>query len=286
MATKSPFSSVVFAGGGSRCLWQVGFWSVVAPGLKLKPETVTGVSAGASMACLIFAGTAESTLEFFKALTAANKKNCYPSNLFNGEPVFPHYRMYRAGILHGIDRKGLARIKKGPDIRIMISRIPKWLGPRSATFVGTGIYLVERCIRKSVHPVGGTRFGYAPEVFSVRDCATPEELADLIIASSCTPPFTPIQTWNGRPSLDGGFVDNVPVRALPEKPGRTLVLLSRPYPESSIPQIEGRVYVQPSQKTPITKWDYTSPRGLQGAYDLGRKDGESFLRSYGKDGRR
>jgi len=33
---------------------------------------------------------------------------------------------------------------------------------------------------------------------------------------------------------------------------------------------------------PIYKWDYTSPAGLQAAFDLGRRDGERFA---GGDGR-
>ena len=38
MFDASEFKSVVFAGGGSRCMWQAGFWEVAAPELGIKPE--------------------------------------------------------------------------------------------------------------------------------------------------------------------------------------------------------------------------------------------------------
>jgi len=105
----------------------------------------------------------------------------------------------------------------------------------------------------------------------------PEALADLVLASSCSPPMTPLLTWKGRFVLDGGVVDNVPVCALDDAPGETLVMLTRRYP--ALPDIPGRTYVQPSMKIPVSAWDYTNADGLQFAYDLGRRDGEAFART-------
>ena len=76
---------------------------------------------------------------------------------------------------------------------------------------------------------------------------------------------------------DGGVIDNVPVCALDEAPGATLVMLTRRYP--ALPNIPGRTYVQPSTKIPVDAWDYTSPEGIQSVYDLGRRDGEEFLKA-------
>ena len=85
------------------------------------------------------------------------------------------------------------------------------------------------CAASCIRPLR-FRIGFRPEVVSVRECATPERLANLILASSCTPPMTPLQRWNGRYVLDGGVVDNVPICALGEEPGETLILLTRRYP--------------------------------------------------------
>jgi predicted acylesterase/phospholipase RssA len=110
---------------------------------------------------------------------------------------------------------------------------------------------------------------------SVRSCAAPVDLADLILASSCSPPMTSRLMWKGHYVLDGGVVDNVPVCALDDAPGMTLVMLTRRYP--ALPDTPGRLYVQPSMKIPVSAWDYTNADGLQVAYDLGRRDGEAFL---------
>jgi predicted acylesterase/phospholipase RssA len=278
--SASPFTTLVFAGGGNRCLWSVGFWTVAAPALKIKPDTVAGVSAGAAMACLTFAGTWESTMEYFKSITGRNRKNVYPGNIFSDDRVFPHEKMYRSGILHGIDARALLRLHQGPDIRILVSRPPAWLGPRWATLVGIAAYSLEKKFRNPVHPLFAARLGFTAEVVSVRECKTPDELADLILASSCTPPFTPIMRLRGKIALDGGLIDNVPVRALGGEEGRALVLLTRRYPEESIPRLAHRTYVQPSVPIAIDKWDYTNPRGMQDAFDLGRRDGEAFVKKY------
>ena len=85
----------------------------------------------------------------------------------------------------------------------------------------------------------------------------------------------------GRPVLDGGMVDNVPVDALDPAPGDVLVLVTRLYPRPQMFTVahgeQRRLYVQPSSKVPISSWDYTSPSQMRHAYDLGRRDGEHFL---------
>ena len=122
--------------------------------------------------------------------------------------------------------------------------------------------------------------GFTGEVVSVRECADPEALAELLLMSSCTPPVLPVMHRNGRPVLDGGLVDNVPVSAVEPSNGPVLVLLTRRYPVDRLPHIPDRLYVQPSSPISVYKWDYTNPRGMQEAYDLGRKDGERFLDIY------
>jgi predicted acylesterase/phospholipase RssA len=286
MKTESSFKSVVFAGGGCRCLWQAGFMREAAPGLNICPNEVAAASAGAAIACMFYSGRTEFSLEYFKKSTSRNKKNFYIENMLSPEPAFPHYAMYRELMLATMDGKSFAKLKKGPDIRILMSRPPSLLGPRSATFIGLMAYLIDKHASGDVHPTLPTRIGYYPEVAVAQDCGTAEELADLVLASSCTPPFTPIMRRNGRTVLDGGLIDNVPMRALADTGGAILILLTRQYRESSIPRIPGRTYVQPSRPSPIAKWDYTSPKGIQEVFDLGRKDGEDFAKNFTQTDRR
>jgi len=279
------FKSAVFAGGGSRCMWEVGFWHIVSPELKLQPDIVAGVSAGAAMAGMVIAGTGEIGLTLIKEATAANKKNFYISNLLKKEPVFPHYRIYRNTVLRALDADALRRFKKGPEIRVLFANPPAYLGALSGTFVGMMAYVLEKHTLHPVHPKFASKLGFKPTILKLNDCNSAEEIADIIMCSSCTPPFLPIMRYNGKVSLDGGLIDNVPVSAIGEdaKKGKMLVLMSRIHREDRIPQTQDRIYVQPSVTPPVSKWDYTRPAGLQGAYDLGKKDGEAFIKQYRKN---
>jgi len=278
------FKSAVFSGGGSRCMWQVGFWQMVSPELGLRPEIVAGVSAGAAMAGMIMAGTAEAGLTLIKEATAANKKNFYMSNFLTKEPVFPHYRIYRDTVLKTLDGEALKRFKKGPEVRVLFANPPVYLGALSGTFVGLMAYVIEKHTMHPVHPKMASKLGYKPTIVKLNDCDTAEEIADVIMCSSCTPPFLPIMRYNGRVSLDGGIIDNVPVSAIGEdgRKGKMIVLMSRIHRIDRIPQTGERLYLQPSVTPAISKWDYTNPDGLQSAYDLGKKDGETFIKQYRK----
>lgn len=278
----TDFKSVVFSGGGSRCLWQVGFWDTVAPAIKLKPDILAGVSAGAGMAGMIATGTSTVGIRLIKEATAANRKNFYLQNMIKTEPAFPHHRIYRNTILNAIDNAALKKLKNGPEVRVIFAHPPVYLGALSGTFVGLMSYVIEKHTMHPVHPKLASKLGYTYTVARLNDCRTAEEAADLILCSSCTPPFIPIMRHKGRIALDGGIIDNVPVSAVgaDESRGRMLILMSRIHREDRIPKVPGRVYVQPSATPPVGKWDYTSPDGLQGAYDQGRYDGEAFLKKY------
>ena len=130
-----------------------------------------------------------------------------------------------------------------------------------------------------VHARWGSRFGFKPEVVSARTCADEQELTDLILHSSCTPPLLPLYRRGGRIVLDGGLIDNAPADWVGEARS-TLVLLSRRYGASLLPRSPNRTYVCPSEPVPIVKWDYTSPELIQSTFDQGRRDGEAFARSF------
>jgi len=277
------FDSVVFAGGGSRCFWHAGFWREVQGPLALNPRQIAAVSAAGAIACALNAGIGENALRLFQAATRTNPRNFYPRNVFGKDPVFPHERMYRKAVLDLFDTAALAKVHAGPEIRMLLGHMPRWLGPRTGVLAASAAYNFDKRIRRVVHPTTPLAIGFRPEVVSVRECATPEVLADLILASSCSPPMTPLLKWKGRYVLDGGVVDNVPACALDDNPGETLVMLTRRYP--TLPDIPGRTYVQPSVTLAVSAWDYTSAERLQSAYDIGRRDGEAFAKDRGRAGR-
>ncbi|MBI4797507.1 MAG: patatin-like phospholipase family protein [Desulfarculus sp.] len=278
MTGQGPYPAVVFAGGGNRCVWQAGFWRVAAPALGLRPRVVAGVSAGAYIACVLFSGRLEQAMAYAREAMGHNPRNYYPANLWRGGPLFPHLGIYRRGILKIFDQAAWERLRQGPQVRVLLARPPRWAGAVAGVLLGFGAYALEKRLRAPLHPRFAARLGFRPEVVLAADCAGPPELAELILASSCTPPIVPPMYRQGSVVLDGGLVDNVPLLAIRPGEGPTLVLLSRRYPPSLLTGHQGVTYIQPSRPVGISKWDYTNPQAIQEAFDLGRQDAESFLR--------
>jgi predicted acylesterase/phospholipase RssA len=129
-------------------------------------------------------------------------------------------------------------------------------------------------------------------VFDARDCETPDELADLVIASSSTPPFTPVGNFRGRRLLDGGIIDNAPAFLVERCEGVTknLVILTRPYP-AGVTGVHGtRLYIEPTAPIPIHRWDYRESADVEATLELGRRDAQhlvpvltSWLGEHGSD---
>lgn len=272
------FDNLVFAGGGNRCFWQAGFWSVVASIVERAPSRVAAVSAGAAVSCALFSDTFEHGFSAYKRALASNRRNFYPGNLLRRHPVFPHGHMYRDTILKSIDPLALSRLHEGPDIRVLMACPPRWASRSMAMVLGVVAVGVDAVQGDRVHPSGGYRVGFRPLFGSVRQCSSPDALADLIIASSCVPPLTPQARCEGLALFDGGLVSNVPVDGIEQDCGETLVLLTRRF--SRLPSAPGRTYVQPSQSIPVAAWDYTNAVAVQSAFDLGRRDGERFCRGF------
>lgn len=273
------YRSLILSGGGCRCFWQAGFLDALLPALPEPPRVVGAVSAGAAMACMIFTGQTRPGLEAFKEAVRRNPRNVYWRNLVSGEPVFPHARLYRDTMLALFDESGLEPLHAGPEIRVTISRTPAALGPRLSLAAAVVLDQAQRLFARRLHRQYARRAGFRTEVISVRECRTPWHLAELVLQSSCTPPFTPYYRRHGRPLLDGGLIDSVPVDLLDESDAPTLVLLTRPHRQSEIPLIEGRHYIWPSATIPVSKWDYTSAEKIQATFDLGLRDGEAFARA-------
>jgi hypothetical protein len=138
-------------------------------------------------------------------------------------------------------------------------------------------YTLEKHLKGPLHPRWSLALGFRPETARVADCADSRELAELILASSCTPPVLPRMRRNGRPVLDGGLIDNVPAAVLTPADEPALVLLSRRYPPAKLRNRGGLTYIQPSRDPLVGKWDYTDPKGFLATYRLGREDARRFV---------
>lgn len=274
------FEQVVFAGGGNRCWWQAGFWDVVQPALKVAPRAVAAVSAGAATACLIWSRGSRAGLAHYRRALRDNVRNVHWRNLFRrGAPLFPHEAIYRQAIAALLSDGGFERLRtEAPDIRITFTRMPRHRTVQASLVSAAVLHWLERRFCHALRPSSaGPRLGFERGVAHVRDCRSEEELASLLLASACTPPFTRLIERDGAPVLDGGLIDNVPVGALePDRP--TLVLLAAHHADRPDAwALDGRIHVQPSAPPPMQAWDYTSADGMQATYDMGRRDAERFL---------
>lgn len=277
------FDKVVFAGGGHRCWWQAGFWDRVSGEIELHPRVIGAVSAGAVTACLLYANDSRRALAWYERELAQVRSNIRWLNLVRrGERLLPHAAIYRKALRALLGGESFRQLMwRAPEIRVLVARLPPGLSPGRAALKGLIAYNLEKYRHGRLHAGIGERLGFTPEIRRVQDCRGERELVDLLMASSCTPPFTPLELLDGEPCLDGGLMDNVPVATVADVPGQTLVLATRRYKRlAPVFARDGRIYVQPSERVAASSWDYTSPASYQKTYDLGRRDGEAFLKMF------
>ncbi len=277
MPGSLAYQSVVFAGGGSRCFWQAGFWRALEPVLSAPPKVVAAASAGASTACHVFAGQAEACMAFYRAANQDRAKNFMPENLLGAGEVYAGHRVYRGALETVLEGEGMARLREGPEIRVLMARPPAWAPGGLGTALGYLSYTLEKRLSNPVHPKWGLSLGFRPLVGRADLCRSSKEVADLVLASSCLPPLITVPGWQGKPVLDGGFIDNAPLALLAPEEGPVLVILTRRYPPEKLKGRPGLTYVQPSHPLVISKFEYVDADLIQDAYEQGLADGELFL---------
>jgi hypothetical protein len=160
-------------------------------------------------------------------------------------------------------------------VLVLTTAFPGRLPAVAAVMLALCSYKLEKRLRDGmIHPTYGRRVGFTARTFDARDCETAEQLADLIIASSATPPFTSIGSFGGRRLLDGGVIDNVPAFLADDVPGikRNLVMLTRPYPRGVIGRQGTRLYIALREALPIERWDFTRPDLLEATIATGERD--------------
>jgi len=276
------FRNVIFAGGGSRCVWQLGFWhGANAAGLALDESVsyVASTSAGCAMATAAVLNREREALEQFKVLTEANPKNIHWQNLRpgSGKPLLPHMAMYRQVMREFLSADDLIALQQ-KTLEFLIARRPGHLPGVLGPLVGFTVYGLEKKVTGRVHPRWSRKLGFVPIVANAAEAEDVQALVDMVLAASCVPPVLPSPPYKDQHILDGGMIDNVPAFLADERSGETLVLLSKRY-SRDLPDIPGRTYVQPSAAIRMDKFDYANPDGLQEVFDLGAADGRAYASS-------
>lgn len=268
--------ALTLAGGGNRAFYQAGLLNRWADRLLPRVRVMSACSAGACVATVFLSGRSEETNAFWKRRRDGVRRNFDWSRLLAGQRPAPHAEVYRDTMIFAMQEGGLERVCAQPfPILVLTAAWPAWLPTPAAMLLGLGAYNLEKKLYPSrVHPRLGRRLGFLPVLFDARDCATPEEVADLILASSATPPFTPVGSFAGRRLLDGGLIDNVPAFAAEGVAGvrRHLVMLTRPYPAGVVGRHGRRLYVGPTRPTPVSRWDYTRPDLVDATIAMGERE--------------
>ncbi len=268
--------ALTLAGGGNRAFYQLGvlnrWWSDLAPRVGI----VSTTSAGACIAVIRFSGRQQATFDYWWQRRSHVKRNFEWHRVVRGERPTPHYPIYRDTVRFALADGGFEQIKAQPfPIYVLVAVPPPGLPMSWAVPIGLAAYSLERWLWPGkLHPGAGRRLGFEPLAVDLRSVATSDEAADLVLAASATPPFTPVGTVSGRRVLDGGVVDNAPafVAEREQRWPRHLVLLTRPYPRTSVGHQGNRWYVCPSRPVPVNRWDYTRPERIADTIALGERE--------------
>jgi predicted acylesterase/phospholipase RssA len=267
--------AITFAGGGNRSFYQFGLMQTWASRLLPRVAALSTCSAGACVAAMWLAGREPAARDLWLERTRGVTRNLDFTRVMRGERLAPHGKVFREIMLTVAAEGGLERIRSAPfPVLVLASAFPWMLPPPVAVLVGIAAYQMERAWRPTrLHPTLGRRVAFRPAVFDMRDCETAEDLADLVLASSATPPFTPVGRYRRQALLDGGFVDNAPAFLGEAVAGvtRSIVLLTRQYPVA-LGARGARLYVAPTSPPPLERWDYTRPHLMAENVALGVRD--------------
>jgi predicted acylesterase/phospholipase RssA len=272
--------AITFAGGGNRAFYQLGLMNRWRELLLPRVALMATCSAGACVATLILSGREAQASAFWKKRREGITRNFEWSKLLKARRPTPHEPIYRDTLRHAFAEGGLERVRSQPfPVLVLTTAFPKPLPTFAAVLLALGAYNVEKKFSKEmIHPTLGRRVGFKALAFDARRCDTVEELADLIIASSATPPFTSVGRFDNRRLLDGGVIDNVPAFLADDASDvkRNLVLLTRPYSSHLTGRQGARLYIAPASTLPVSRWDYTRPELIDATIEAGERDADLY----------
>ena len=277
----NDFEAAAFAGGGARCYWQGGFWEALTAERPQKPRYIVAVSAGAFQACFTLLGLGDHVRHLVLGACETHRSGLDWTQMRAGRSPFVVGALYRAVLEEVFGPKEILALHRAPEVLIQVAHPPRWMNGAVAALGAIGAYQIEKAITGAAYSQAGRYLGLRAAWVSTHATQTAGELIDALMATSSVPPFMPIGHVRGRVALDGGLIDNPPLRRLDdaEWQGRkTLVLATR----ANAPRSTGlRTVVGPSAALTVSKFTITDAAGIRAAYDLGRADGAAFAARLG-----
>jgi predicted acylesterase/phospholipase RssA len=266
--------ALTFAGGGNRAFYGMGLLRAWADILLPRTAIVSSCSAGACVIATYLSGRRDEARTYWMERTRGITRNFALDRLLRGERITPHGEIYRETLRVTFADGGLERIRAQPfPIFVLAAAFPALMPRAVSVALGMMLYSAERALRRAPHPWSPRLLGFRPVAIDARTCESVDELADLIMASSATPPFTPVGQARGEMLLDGGMIDNAPAFVAEEvQVAHSIVFLSRPYHPSVLGVQGERLYIAPTEQTPISRWDYTRPHLLDATVEMGERE--------------
>lgn len=277
--------SLAFAGGGCKAFYGLGVgFKLREWGVKIKE--ISGVSAGAAMALCVLSESEEESVQYFEAITARNPANFSLANLWKGDRAFPHEQMYRRGVRFGMRLEKIRAsgskifihtVKAHPKDKSLKNRfrIARLISETARSFVlddrdrsegKPGLRTAEIVKKWNMQDVD----------FTEKDFANETLVEQFVMNSSCIPPIMDLQSVGNEYYFDGGLTNNLVL----EKFESNAKIIGVYYEPSTIfgkseSLLSKTFLLKPSQKLPITSFDYTNPEGIRKCYELGKSDADS-----------
>jgi hypothetical protein len=185
--------AITFSGGGNKSFYQLGLLRGWGARLLDRVAAVAACSAGACVAALYLSGREDEVWSFWQERRRAVTRNFEWHRLLRGQRPTPHHEpIYRELLLVAFEHGGLERICSQPfPLFVLTALPPRWCPMPAAMLLGLGAHKLEHSLRPDlIHSTFAARIGFQSLAFDARECRTREELTDLILASSATPPFT------------------------------------------------------------------------------------------------
>jgi predicted acylesterase/phospholipase RssA len=271
---------ITFAGGGTKSFYQLGLMSRWRKLLLPKVGLLAACSAGAFSAALLLSEREESVEQYWLEKYAGKVKNFDWRRLIAGQKPTPHESVYRDLLMHAFADGGFERIRSQPfPILILTTAFPAGMPSLIAMPLGLLAYNLLSINRtKRFHAPYNRLVGIEPLIFDARECSSPLELADLIIASSATPPFTATGKSGKRCLLDGGIINHVPAYLSDNAPEIThhLVLLTSKNNKEYEPRKGKWLFLAPSKQVKINTWDFSKPDLIKALTLQGESDADFY----------
>ena len=273
------YRHIVFSGGGNRCWWQAGFVERLSQHACWNARQLLGASAGSGIATAFATGRIRRSLEVAIQRFDATPRNVRWRELLRGRRPFVLPLIYPDWISSFLDAHDFAQLKQSAlKVQVAITRPVSYLPLPLASLLALGLYSTEKFWLKTFHARLPHRLGFRAQYLDLAQGVDLAEARTWLLASAAAVPLTPTYRVHGRPALDGGFYDNLPLPPDRADDPDTLVLLTRH--RADLPRIfehQCRVYIQPSHPVAAINMDCTSGANVRATFEQGLREADELM---------